>query len=128
MRRRRLLVGAGTLALLGLAVLPVFWLPVLQRHRVNRESFKYVRAGMTEQELGAILGGPAGNYTTGPVHLYSVKQILDPPSGAICKEWHGDDGSLTVWLNEGRVVLVHVIPGFPTGERPWDRLRRWLGW
>src|SRR5689334_5221586 len=58
MRRRRLLLVAGVVLLLGLAALPVVWQALPPRQGVTPENFYRIRRGMTEQEVEAILGGP----------------------------------------------------------------------
>ena len=57
MRRRRLLLGAGVLALLGLAVGLVVW-PARPRPRVTTENFRRLRLGMSRRQVERILGPP----------------------------------------------------------------------
>ena len=57
MRRRRLLQGAGVLALLGLAAGLVVW-SAHPRPRVTAENFRRLRLGMTRPQVERILGPP----------------------------------------------------------------------
>jgi hypothetical protein len=57
MRRRRLLLGAGVLALLGLAAGLVVW-PAHPRPRVTAGNFRRLRLGMTRRQVERILGPP----------------------------------------------------------------------
>src|SRR5690349_13126704 len=88
MKKRRLLLGAGALACLGLAVGLFVWL-TYPRPRVTPENFRRLRLGMTRPQVEAILGQPAG--VPGPM-AYSV-----------------------VW--EGRQVRV-TLDFFPDGDGP----------
>jgi hypothetical protein len=58
MRRRRLLLVAGALALLGLAGLATFLWLTTPPPGVSRDNFYRLRKGMTLQEVEAILGEP----------------------------------------------------------------------
>ena len=44
------------------------------RHRIVPANFGKIRAGMTEQDVEAILGAPAGNYSDHPHHGIGVPQ------------------------------------------------------
>jgi hypothetical protein len=66
---------------------------------VNRQSYEKIQIGMTMSEVQEILGGPPGDYSTGPVHLHSVKQIAHDGKE---NRWRGDDGEFTIWFdNQG---------------------------
>lgn len=139
MRRRLLLMvlGIALLTLLGAGLLACL---TNRGHRISRESYNQIKAGMTEQELEGLLGGPAGDYTNG---RYQVGYIAEPCS--LCDEalyaeiseirssrdWTGFQGLVSVGLNErGRVVekrYFPVCPVDPVGETLLARFRRWLG-
>jgi len=91
---------------------------VLSRPRVNRESYQKIEVGMSSREVECIFGAGPGDYSTGPVHFHSVKQLalagIFPPGEA--KTWHGDDGQFTVWFDDrGVVTYKHMVPGFRVG-------------
>jgi hypothetical protein len=120
MRRRRLLLGAGALAWLGLAGGLVVWLTHPQPG-VTRANFYRLRVGMTEQEAEAILGRP---------------ETVDGESYRCCnKGWkEGDlfilleflDGHLRRGEMEAGDTWQETVPG--EGNGLFDRLRRLLGW
>ena len=76
MRRRRLLLGAGALALLGLAGL---WLAQSLRPGpepgVTMESFRRLRLGMNEQEVEAIPGQPGDLFGGGYGRYWDNKEV-----------------------------------------------------
>ena len=65
MRRRRLLLGSGALALLGLAGMLVVTQLLRAGPAITPASYERIREGMTEAEVEAVLGGPPGDYTNG---------------------------------------------------------------
>src|SRR4051794_12625345 len=59
----------------------VLWLTA-PRHNVSRESFERLQPGMAEPEVEALLGGPAGDYSSGPlVAALPPEGFLLPPPG-----------------------------------------------
>src|SRR5713226_2640438 len=83
--------------------------------QVNRTNYEKIQLGMTSNEVQAILRVPPGDYSTGPVHFHSVKQLalagIVPPGKE--KTWNCDDGQITLWFdNQGVVVFKHMVPGF----------------
>ena len=111
--RRRLLVLFLCPSFLFLAI--AFFLP---RPRVNRENYEKIQVGMSSREVECIFGAAPGDYSTGPVHLHSVKQLVlggIVPAGE-AKTWCGDDGHFTVWFDDkGVVTYKHIVPGFRVG-------------
>ena len=111
--RKRLLALLLCLSFLFFAI--AFFLP---RPRVNRESYEKIQVGMSSREVECIFGAAPGDYSTGPVHLHSVKQLVLGgifPSGEP-KTWSGDEGNFTVWFDErGVVTFKHIVPGFRVG-------------
>jgi hypothetical protein len=63
MRRRSLLVLLAGLAMVVAALEFVLW---PRPDRITHENFDRIRAGMTMADVEAILGGPPGEYRTGP--------------------------------------------------------------
>jgi hypothetical protein len=104
---------------------------VTPKPQVNRESYEKIQIGMTMNEVQDIFQAAPGDYSTGPVHLHSVKQIVLAgifPRGE-GNTWRGDDGEFTVWFdNQGVVTFKWVVPGFRAADYSFiDKLRRWLG-
>jgi hypothetical protein len=120
MPRRRLLLGAGALALLAVVAA---WTWLLVRHAgagVTRENYERIREGMTEGQVVAILG-------RAPDRRPAVVPGYAPPGTARAAYWKGDDGYITVTLTEGGLVTRTISSWRP--ERGFlGRLRRLLPW
>jgi hypothetical protein len=108
MRRRKLLV-----ALVGLAVVVagvvVLWPLPQPAVRVTPEKYDRIANGdvTTIAEIETLLGGPPGDYTTGPTDESSVSL----GSGNRIVGWYTDDGHLVVQANAaGGVEGVGFMP------------------
>lgn len=142
MRQRRRLL----LLVLGFACFAVLgaWLVACltsQGDRISRESYNEIKAGMTEQEVEGLLGGPAGDYTNGRCHVPYIGNacsLCDEESYFAeiaeireSRDWTGCKGLVSVGLNEGgRVVekrFFPVVPSDPNAQTLLAKLRRWLG-
>jgi hypothetical protein len=109
MRRRRIIVGLGVLAVIVAAV--TFW---PRGPRPCRATFEQVREGMTFEEVCATVGAP-------PHDPYEVIRSTPP-----AEYWYGSDTELCVHFDPaGRADRVSV-KDFPN-ESAWSRLRDWLG-
>jgi hypothetical protein len=87
------------------------------RHQINKVGFESIREGMTEQQVEAALGGPAGDYTggrcspcyppLGPLVPGEVlMKLLELPSGARVhrSKWVGEEAAVEVFFGpDGRV-------------------------
>jgi hypothetical protein len=133
MRKPRLLLGVGALALLGLAEAPVPPHAPPRKASVTVANYRRIREGMTAAQVRAVMGGPPGNYSKpgGALSDWSASR------GPVHQEWVGDDLIITVLFNDrGRVKGALVIGGcgcarMPEPEREptlSDRLRRLLPW
>jgi hypothetical protein len=69
MTKKRLLLALALLAVVGVAVLVV---RVLRPVHFTEEMANRIPPGMTEAEVVAILGRPAGDYTTGEWHFAAM--------------------------------------------------------
>jgi hypothetical protein len=113
MRRRRLLLGVGLMALVSLGLM----LPVSIRHpdSVSPEDVGRIVPGMTVGEVEATFGRKADDVWPGWNFDHHV--------------WLGDYGSVWVTFSSGddRATKAEFNPEW---RRPGiaDRLRDWLGW
>jgi hypothetical protein len=130
MRRRRLLLAAGLLALLGVAGLLLAWLTPHPGAGITKENYERIREGMTFAEVEAILG-PEGYQTKRP--------LIVPVSGPTFPRWWiGDDAIITIefgpkgWGPPTPPFAEWQVTNKHYAERPpepfLDRLRRLLPW
>jgi hypothetical protein len=138
MHRNRLLLGAGALALLGIAG-PVALLIPRPGAGITRENYERIGKGMTEAEVEDALGCPPGDYTGGryapPAYLPAgvgllIPDLNDPdfkwPKVA---QWVGQDLAIEVWFApDDRVAVAVCREVFPVPGWLHTRLRRWLSW
>jgi hypothetical protein len=124
MTRRKKLLSFGISA--GLVVVVYFaFRTSAPKHNINGASFEKIKQGMTLAEVEAILGGPAGDYTTRPT-ISECDGRLGPGD----KEWVSDDAAISVWFDpKGGILDASVSPVFRRNDLTWlERLRTWLGW
>ncbi|MCI0381273.1 MAG: hypothetical protein L0215_27120 [Gemmataceae bacterium] len=123
MRRTILIVGTFTSILISVYLHYSLTTP---RHRITEDSFAKIGAGMTEQEVEAIFGAPAGDY--GPGKAYRIPRV----SGALefvkeavapAKEWLAGEFAFRVgFASDGRVrwkntsVLSARSPSTASGD------------
>jgi hypothetical protein len=132
-RKRLLLLGGAVLA----AVLAWGAWELLRPHppRFTMDLTFRIRPGMTEAEVVAILGKPAGNYASpgalGGVGCWEDRYWDDKRTaevGSYTKGWISDAGA--IWVRFGPDGRVYTKSwnrvGFPRGpETPWGRIYRW---
>jgi hypothetical protein len=127
MRCRRLLLGAGVLALLGLVVL--FLTPRLQPvppPGASRENFHRLYLGMPRREVEALFGGPG-------LPPFTLAGIPDMHTQSWANR-QKDRGVVVSYGADWRVVsAVYIDRGeieekLPSLAGPLARLRRLLGW
>jgi hypothetical protein len=134
MSKRRVLLGAGLLALLGLAGL-VAWLTPHPGAGITQENTERIRPGMSEAEVEAVLGCPAGNYSGKDVDVLQEKGELaagwsgNAWDGPVAyRLWVGDELAVLVFFRRGRVAWhqTHFVADQPAD---WTyRIRRLLPW
>jgi hypothetical protein len=66
--RKRLLLSLGLLGLVLLGGYLLLWLTA-PRHRVSQLGWQQIEAGMTQEEVERVLGGPPGDYASQPYDL-----------------------------------------------------------
>jgi len=80
--RKRPWKGMLAFAILGFCgFLSLLWM--VPRHRINRESFERIMVGMTESEVAAALGVPAGDYCSTPEGTILTCFIPDGPGACV---------------------------------------------
>jgi hypothetical protein len=83
---------------------------MLIRSRINSDSLQQIQLGMSEDEVEAILGGPAGDYSSGPcIVILFGKCFCSDPS----RTWRGDDLDIAVWFDDrSRASFKYGFPGY----------------
>jgi hypothetical protein len=138
MKHKRLLLILGCLAALLLAGYATLRLTAPQ-HQITADNIEAIKKGMTEDEVEAILGVPAGDYSSGQFGGHFFENEKNPDSDVVTglelvkkrggKIWAGNETSVWIHFDDsGRVTEkwchFHAIP---TSESFLDKLRRWLG-
>jgi hypothetical protein len=133
--RKWVLYGVGSLVCLLLLtdLIPRFLAPT---HRINRESYDFLRGGMTEEEVEEILGVPAGNYNTVHVSEFPCLSGLQLPKPKVCgqitavtvwKEWKGNDAIVEIGFDSGgKLIFGFYRPVFRPDESFLEKLHRWF--
>jgi hypothetical protein len=141
MNKRRLLIVAGALTLLGMAGFTLFLWLTTPPPGVTRENFRRLRVGMSLPAVEALLGGPK------TFSDYPRVSVRENPPGAFRPEviltylgtkeyWVAGDG-LTIEVDfdkggrvDGGRACAAGMPDetIPQGFRPLARLRQLLGW
>jgi len=139
---RRFILAFGTLVLVG-AWVQAHMNPGLS---INREAAGGIEVGMCEADVAALLGLPAGDYSTGVVgldeerhdwlkevrlstvrHFHSVQPVSE---GGKMNEWLSDRAYVAVWFDKDEKVEKFCIEDLVRArlchESPWAKLRRWL--
>jgi hypothetical protein len=109
MRRRKLLVAIAGVAVLVAAGVVALWPLPQPTVRVTFEKYGRIANNdvTTVPEIEALLGGPPGDYTTGPTDESSVSL----GTGARVVAWYTDDGHIVVQADaDGRVGGVGFMP------------------
>jgi hypothetical protein len=106
-------------------------LPPRPTSGVTRANYKAIRERMTQVEVEAILGGPAGNYTTRDVDPLPERSV-DAASrlGFLLRGqwWMGDEGNVWIIFDETtRVIEAEFEPMRLKSPPLRVKLRRWLG-
>jgi hypothetical protein len=114
MKRKLLLAAAiATVALLALRV------PLRTRPRpitINYSTYELLKPGMHEKEVEAILGAPAGDYSTRAIGFVGSGTSMGVDSGG--KEWRSNEGIIIVWFDERGAVTGTRFNDVITGPAP----------
>jgi hypothetical protein len=122
MRKRFLIAGTGlVIVAVGLSL---FWL--WPNERVSPASCERIHEGMSLPEVEAILGGPAGVYTSDG-NDWSMG-MLDGGTRHINHRrlvWVGNNSGIRVDFDEeGQVAVKQWVP---RQQSIWNRMRAWIG-
>ena len=121
MRKRRLIsLGiAACLVVVGFALLTL-----LAKCPVTRENGEKIETGMTKQQVEALLGGPAGDYSGG----WYVAEWPDGLNGGWLprEEWVGNRVAIAVWFADNQVFATKFGKVRPSGQGFWGWLHRLL--
>ncbi|MCI0738359.1 MAG: hypothetical protein L0Y72_04895 [Gemmataceae bacterium] len=109
-RKRRFLWFLGGVLLVSAAIAAYF--VYLQRYAfVSPDDFAKIEAGMTENEVIAILGRDAdrlGQYRTRQA-LWARAYVRETPKGTL-KEWFAEKKLIQVEFQDGRVIFKSMSP------------------
>ncbi|MCI0743828.1 MAG: hypothetical protein L0Y58_00330 [Verrucomicrobia subdivision 3 bacterium] len=132
--KKRFLVRLGVLLLLAAAafVFVLWW--TTPNHRINVDSFKKIKNGMTLDEVVQIVGVPPGHYgapskNPGTIYLLASDAVLDPfkfEGTEHVEEWHSDVGKLMLILNKEHIVIAAQFESYGD-DGLLAKIRRWLG-
>lgn len=135
MNRKRLLLISGCAAAILLAGYMTLRLTA-PRHRITGDTIHAIDKGMTEREVEAILGAPAGDYSAGKrgglfINKHRVRDgdLTGPEMVKMWggKYWVSDETSVWVRFNEAGKV-EETWPGWVAYNDSFlTKLRRWLG-
>ena len=127
MKRKRVLLIFGCLAGVLLAAYATGLFP--RWHRITNENIGAIRDGMTEREVEAILGAPAGDYSSGTSELALMARRMDRESwNSGAKIWVSDEAGIYIRFDErGKAVIRMSSSGGRATESFFTKLRHWLG-
>jgi hypothetical protein len=132
MLRRRLLLWAATPALLGVVGCWTGLLVSRPSVGITRQNYEWIRQGMTRQEVEAVLGGPAGDYSRQRVPARFPAPLRGGGSGK-----NMPDGTLECWRGEELSIAILFTPDGRVAWKDWEeyelppllcRLRSLLPW
>jgi hypothetical protein len=105
MRRRRLLLGAGALALVGLATWLALTAGTLGRRPALRAAAGKVGLGMTDAEVEGLMGGPPTCTGKGAPGIVTWD---GPMPACTVRMWEGSDGSFFAYFSGEGTLLWGV--------------------
>jgi len=90
---------------------------------INRMSVFRIKAGMSFEEVDAVIGLPHGDYSKS-ISSCRIHALYDI-GGEEGRFWYGTTGTITVWFDgEGKVTERHFSP---SSTSMFDKFYRWIG-
>jgi len=127
MKRKRVLLFWGCLVSVLLAGYVTLWL-TRRDTPFKSEAIKSVKWGMTENEVNAVLGAQAEVFPfKRALYPLILKRGKDDEFISNCKEWIGEETSVLVYFDRGRVQWYIEGVILDNNQSLLDKLRRWLG-
>jgi hypothetical protein len=130
MRRRRLLLGVGLLAIVGAAALATVFLLPHPGSGITQANYERIREGMTAEEVRQVFDCPPGDYACPAEqhgHHFGAEPIYVPDADFSYLDWTGETCFIIIRFDaQGRVNGKRILPRNPAGA--WVRLRRLLPW
>ncbi len=127
-KRWRLWLGIASVAV---GIIGLVLLQPARRDRSTWNAYAAIRVGMTEPEVEALLGGSAGDRSTGQTNFciaMTAEENRAFRSKLVTKEWVNDDALIWVGLDGDRRVARKFCSANRGGPPSLlDRLRGWLG-
>ena len=105
MSKRRLWLGLGGLTVLGAAAV-LLW-PAAPPAGISRFSCLRIRAGMSPEQVEAVVGCPPGDYRAAPQAI--CEMWLHQP-GETHTDWYSDQGHLRIVFADDRFVIAYWWP------------------
>ncbi|MBI3408012.1 MAG: hypothetical protein HY040_06605 [Planctomycetes bacterium] len=115
----------GLLAFMGVGVIGILCVTA-PRHRITKESFAKIRAGMTLPEIEEVLGGPSGDYGPGKIHPFvSLRAVWTEANHFL--RWSAADVDISIAFKNGEAIDMYLDEASRMEETLAERIRRWLG-
>jgi hypothetical protein len=73
---------------------------------ITKDNFDRLKGGMQRHEVEVILGGPAGDYRTGPTCscLRGFASLAVEDESLTMLRWQGDEAEIAVWVDPNGVI------------------------
>jgi hypothetical protein len=128
-------LAAGTVGVAAAAAALLFTQP--SASKITKESLDRIEVGMTAEQVERVLGGPAGDYRTGPTLAYYVPWLkISPGAGEIARwvEWQADAGTIVVGYDANGKASQKEFQKVTQAEQSflghlvWRANRQWRRW
>jgi hypothetical protein len=129
MSGRVYLLGVGTLLVAGALLMTDCWFS--RRPGITWANFQRIQRGMSYERVMELLGGPGGDYLTGPGSVAGPPVVVDflddEEPGWRTWMWMGDGGLIRVtFTQDNEVASKAFAPVSSSAPNTFSRLRAWL--